>query len=86
MGDKDLYSYDKTFLSALLTVGSFLGWSQSLPFDFESATSGMVGYDGATFTIVANPDTVEIAAAMWQKLSRSMSTTCGQGKSRRYPR
>jgi hypothetical protein len=47
----------KYFLSALLTVGSFLGWSQSLPFDFESATSGMVGYDGATFTIVSNPDT-----------------------------
>ena len=47
----------KYFLSALLTVGSFLGWSQSLPFDFESATSGMTGYDGATFTIVNNPDT-----------------------------
>ena len=47
----------KYFLSALLTVGSFLGWSQSLPFDFESATSGMTGYDGATFTIVDNPDT-----------------------------
>lgn len=45
------------FLSALLTVGPFLGWSQSLPFDFESATSGMTGYDGATFTIVDNPDT-----------------------------
>ena len=47
----------KYLLSALLTVGSFLGWSQSLPFDFESATSGMTGYDGATFTIVNNPDT-----------------------------
>ena len=47
----------KYFLSALLTVSSFLGWSQSLPFDFESATSGMTGYDGATFTIVNNPDT-----------------------------
>ena len=47
----------KYFLSALLTVGSLLGWSQSLPFDFENATSGMVGYDGATFTIVSNPDT-----------------------------
>ena len=32
-------------------------WSQSLPFDFESTTSGMTGYDGATFTIVSNPDT-----------------------------
>lgn len=47
----------KYLLSALLTVGSFLGYSQSLPFDFESATSGMTGYDGATFTIVNNPDT-----------------------------
>ena len=47
----------KYLLSALLTVGSFLGCSQSLPFDFESATSGMTGYDGATFTIVNNPDT-----------------------------
>ena len=29
---------------------------------FESATSGMTGYDGATFTIVNNPDTAETAA------------------------
>ena len=58
MGDKSIFTLmAKYFLSALLTVGSFLGWSQSLPFDFENATSGMVGYDGATFTIVSNPDT-----------------------------
>lgn len=56
--DKSIFTLmTKYFLSALLTVGTFLGWSQSLPFDFESATSGMAGYDGATFTIVSNPDT-----------------------------
>ena len=32
-----------------------IGFSQTLPFDFESATPGMTGYDNATFTIVSNP-------------------------------
>ena len=45
-----------TFTSLLIAVAS-LSWGQTLPFDFESATTGMVGYDGATFTIVNNPST-----------------------------
>lgn len=32
-------------------------FGQSFPFDFESTTSGMSGYDGASFTIVSNPNT-----------------------------
>jgi len=64
----------KYFLSALLTVGSFSAWSQSLPFDFESATSGMVGYDNATFTIVNNPSTSGNSSS---KVAKIVKTTAG---------
>ena len=47
----------KHFLTTLFFVIASVSWGQTLPFDFESATSGMTGYDGATFTIVNNPDT-----------------------------
>jgi hypothetical protein len=44
-----------TSLFAVAVTGAM---AQSLPFDFESATAGMQGYDGATFTIVPNPSLV----------------------------
>ena len=47
----------KHLLTVLFAATTSLSWGQTLPFDFESATSGMTGYDGATFTIVDNPDT-----------------------------
>ena len=47
----------KHFLTTLFLAIVSVSWGQTLPFDFESATSGMTGYDGATFTIVDNPDT-----------------------------
>ena len=47
----------KQILTALLLTTSTLSSGQALPFDFESTTLGMTGYDGATFTIVNNPDT-----------------------------
>ena len=47
----------KHFLTILFITTASVSWGQTLPFDFESATSGMTGYDGATFTIVNNPDT-----------------------------
>ena len=47
----------KQILTALILTTSTLGSGQALPFDFESTTLGMTGYDGATFTIVNNPDT-----------------------------
>lgn len=47
----------KNSIAALLITCSAAAMAQSLPFDFESTTSGMLGYDGATFNIVANPDT-----------------------------
>ena len=47
----------KHFLTILFVTTASVSWGQTLPFDFESATSGMTGYDGATFTIVNNPDT-----------------------------
>ena len=53
-------------LSALIV--SFSTEAQSLPFDFESTTSGMVGYDGATFTIVSNPSTTGNASAKAAKI------------------
>ncbi|MEN9833140.1 MAG: hypothetical protein RL753_294, partial [Bacteroidota bacterium] len=43
--------------SSLFAVAATAAMAQSLPFNFESATAGMVGYDGATFTIVPNPST-----------------------------
>ena len=46
------------FLASLLTASLSVGFAQTLPFDFESATAGMQGYDGATFTIVPNPSLV----------------------------
>lgn len=45
-------------LASLLTASLSVGFAQTLPFDFESATAGMQGYDGATFTIVPNPSLV----------------------------
>jgi len=50
----------KHFLTALLIAGSTAAWSQSLPFDFESATSRMVGYDNATFTIVNGSEVIRL--------------------------
>ena len=47
----------KQILTALILTTSTLSSGQALPFDFESTTLGMTGYDGATFTIVNNPDT-----------------------------
>ena len=44
-----------TSLFAVAVTGAM---AQTLPFDFESATAGMQGYDGATFTIVPNPSLV----------------------------
>ena len=46
------------FLASLLTASLSVGFAQTLPFNFESATAGMQGYDGATFTIVPNPSLV----------------------------
>ena len=43
-------------------------WAQSLPFDFESATSGMQGYDGASFAIVSNPSSVGNSSANVAKI------------------
>ena len=48
----------KTKLITLLMAVSLVATAQSFPFDFESSTAGMVGYDGASFTIVSNPSTV----------------------------
>lgn len=64
----------KHFLTALLIAGSTAAWSQSLPFDFESATSGMVGYDNATFTIVNNPSTSGNSSS---KVAKIVKTTAG---------
>jgi hypothetical protein len=44
-----------TSLFAVAVTGAM---AQTLPFDFESATAGMQGYDGATFAIVPNPSLV----------------------------
>ena len=64
----------KHFLTALFIAGSTAAWSQSLRFDFESATSGMVGYDNATFTIVNNPSTSGNSSS---KVAKIVKTTAG---------
>ena len=43
-------------------------FAQSLPFDFESATAGMVGYDNATFTIVSNPSAMGNSSSQVAKI------------------
>ena len=64
----------KNFLTTLFLAIIALSWSQSLPFDFESATSGMVGYDNATFTIVNNPSATGNSSS---KVARIVKTTAG---------
>ena len=49
--------------SSLFVIAATAAMAQSLPFNFESATAGMVGYDGATFTIVPNPSTTGNSSA-----------------------
>ena len=45
-------------LTSLFALAAVAVTAQTLPFTFESATPGMQGYDGATFTIVPNPSAV----------------------------
>ena len=52
----------------MFMFASTFGWAQSLPFDFESATSGMQGYDGASFAIVSNPSSVGNSSANVAKI------------------
>ena len=40
----------KKIMFTLLMAASVAASAQAFPFDFESTTAGMVGYDGATFT------------------------------------
>ena len=49
-------------------LASTFGWAQSLPFDFESTTSGMQGYDGASFAIVSNPSSLGNSSANVAKI------------------
>lgn len=47
----------KKIINTLFVLAAMSSFGQSFPFDFESTTSGMTGYDGASFTIVSNPNT-----------------------------
>ena len=58
---------NKIIILSVLIV-SFISEAQSLPFDFESTTSGMLGYDGATFSIVSNPSTTGNASTKVAKI------------------
>ena len=58
----------KKIMITLLMASSVALSAQALPFDFESSTSGMVGYDGASFTIVANPSSVGNSSANVAKI------------------
>lgn len=58
----------KKIMITLLMASSVTLSAQALPFDFESSTSGMVGYDGASFTIVANPSSVGNSSANVAKI------------------
>jgi len=58
----------KKIMITLLMAASVALSAQALPFDFESSTSGMVGYDGASFTIVANPSSVGNSSANLAKI------------------
>ena len=52
----------------LLMAASVAASAQAFPFNFESSTSGMVGYDGASFTIVSNPSSVGNSSANVAKI------------------
>lgn len=54
--------------SSLFAIAATAAMAQSLPFNFESATAGMVGYDGATFTIVPNPSATGNSSANVAKI------------------
>ena len=58
----------KKIMITLLMASSVVLSAQALPFDFESSTSGMVGYDGASFTIVANPSSIGNSSANVAKI------------------
>ena len=58
----------RKIMITLLMAASVALSAQALPFDFESSTSGMVGYDGASFTIVANPSSVGNSSANVAKI------------------
>lgn len=58
----------KKIIFSVLMLASTVVWSQALPFDFESTTSGMQGYDGASFTIVSNPSSVGNSSAKVAKI------------------
>ena len=58
----------KKIMITLLMAASVALSAQALPFDFESSTSGMVGYDGASFTIVANPSSAGNSSANVAKI------------------
>ncbi|MFM8565423.1 MAG: T9SS type A sorting domain-containing protein [Bacteroidota bacterium] len=45
----------RIFALTLGVTAAFCVTAQSLPIDFETPVSGMIGYDNATFTRVANP-------------------------------
>ena len=64
----------KRSLSILFIFSFSVVFSQSLPFDFESATSGMIGYDNATFTIVNNPNSSGNSSS---KVAKIVKTTAG---------
>ena len=58
----------KHLFTSILVLGALSSWAQTLPFNFESATAGMVGYDNATFTIVSNPNTTGNSSAQVAKI------------------
>ena len=53
----------KTTFFAFFIIVALSSFGQSFPFDFENNTPGMLGYDGATFTIVPNPNSTGNSSA-----------------------
>jgi hypothetical protein len=53
----------KTTFFAFFMIVALSSFGQSFPFDFENNTPGMLGYDGATFTIVPNPNSTGNSSA-----------------------
>ena len=53
----------KTTFFAFFIMVALSSFGQSFPFDFENNTPGMLGYDGATFTIVPNPNSTGNSSA-----------------------
>jgi len=70
----------RIFALTLGVTAAFCVTAQSLPIDFETPVSGMIGYDNATFTRVANPSGEGNSSANVGKIVKNTADQWAGGK------